>query len=182
MKAHIKHTLFETIMLFSIAFVILCSCIQDSKADSLYVGSWSHHFSEATQPKHKPVEQYPCPPQYRYGCIKVPEPKYKKIEFNETHYLIGYEHSSYSIGYFKNSFGDDSVLIDKQFHVLQFDDIAVIAHIGATYGYRGCNGQDKGNKQVCPELAAEFAYTKYQIQPIITLIPDAVTFGTKWKF
>lgn len=162
MRAHIKHTLFETVMLFSIAFVILCACIQESKADSIHLGAWSYHINPVVGVN------------------------------NERHDLIAYEHNSYVIAVFKNSFGDRTYGVGKEFELFEYNNIKGSVLVGLDYGYKECIAKkqtaeqykyhSRGDAQVCFLAVPSIQYTKYKLQPTISLMGDAVTLGTKWDF
>ena len=82
-----------------------------ANADSVYVGAWSHHFSETPGLK------------------------------NSNHNLIAYEHKGYIAGYLVNSFDDEVYIVGKRFELFEYGNFKSGIYLGATYGYYGCENQ-----------------------------------------
>lgn len=73
-------------------------------------------------------------------------------EYNEQHNLIAVEVNSYMAGYFKNSYGRDTVFLAKEFSKqTSVGEFGVMA--GVMRGYTVCYGDDDTNTDVCPMLA-----------------------------
>lgn len=165
MKSYIKNGL-----LLIIVFALV-SVSYESKADEyVYMGAWSHHFST---PETKVIEGYEPPANHKCWktntCI-IGDDQYIQTDFNENHRLLGYQKNSYLIGYFKNSYDQDTWFIDKTFIIDESSNIQLLASIGAQYGYTSCDFEDKGeSSKLCPKIGFGFAYTKYKLQPVLSL-------------
>ncbi len=129
-------------------------------ADSLYTGAWSEHITGNHQ-------------ENEVGTLDVT---------NSEHNLLAYEKDSYIVGYFKNSFNNDTIVVGKRFELFELGDFKAGVYTGATYGYYSCRGMaDLGaDKKVCPAIVPEISYTKYKLQPTLLMLGGAVAISLKW--
>jgi len=144
----------------SLLSILLVLVSFSSNADSLYTGAWSEHFMGA----------------------KVEEGGAVLSVSNSTHNLLAYEHNNIIIGYFKNSYGTDTVVVGYKFNLLEVGDFKASVYTGVDYGYYSCGGiaaQDASHK-VCLAVVPEISYTKYKLQPTILMLGGAVAFSLKW--
>ncbi len=133
----------------------LCFSVRQAHADSIYLGAWSDHISHQDDVK------------------------------NSQHDLIAYEHNSYIVGYFKNSFNNDTALIGKRFNLFDAGDFNFGVYGGVTYGYKDCGAgrpQPYGAPAVaCFALVPEVSYPAYKVQPSLILIGNAIAITFKVK-
>ena len=141
-------------IILTVLFLIIAN---QSLADGLYTGAWSYHYYKD-------------------------EAEAAGYKINSNQNLIAYERNSYMIGYFKNSFGYDTVIASKYFNLYDNHDIKLGLYAGINYGYRWC-GNDYSHNQdavICPHLIPEFRYTKYKLQPSILLIQYGAALTFRW--
>ncbi len=132
----------------------------ESRADSLYLGGYTQHFSGFPDSAHT-----------------------NKREWVTNNNLIAYEHNGIGVGYFLNSFGQDSVFIEKKMNLFKNGWLDISGNGGAVWGYRGCSAKDEDPQtRLCPNVNLEFAFGQYQLQPVIVLQIKSVTLTTKWVF
>jgi len=99
--------------------------------------------------------------------------------YNESHSLLAVEYRSYMAGYFKNSYGEDSVFAAKRWSWSRGNWEAGIA-VGAVYGYRHCfKGWADRSRRVCPLVSPSLTYTKYAIQPSVLFMGNAVALSVR---
>lgn len=103
-------------------------------------------------------------------------------EYNEQHDLIAYERDRYILGYFKNSYNDDTIFIAKHWYK-DLHDLRVGVYGGVMYGYRDClrGGADRG-KRVCPMIAPAISLRTTQPSPTLFLLGTAVAISVRWDF
>ena len=130
---------------------LLLILTHNSFADGLYTGAWSYHLHQD---------------------------KWREVGWplNQTHNLIAYQHDKYLVGYYKNSFGDDTYMIDIDVYSKQFHDIKFTLYAGASYGYRFCAFEeaDFSERKACPHAFPEFKYTKFKTQPAFLIMPCCI--------
>ncbi len=145
-------------MKIKIALFILTACAlefvsQIAAADALYVGAWSVHIDAAENVN------------------------------NGDHRLLAYERNGYIVGYFKNSFSEDTGFVAKRFELFERGNWKAAVYVGVDYGYNGCEqSKDTGKNSVCPLVVPELAYTKHKTQIVVSLLGNAIAIGPKWEF
>lgn len=104
-----------------------------------------------------------------------------KTDYNEAHRLVAVEHGNTIAGYFKNSFGDDSFFAGSTYS-RQWGYFEGTLMVGAMYGYKGCKGQqEQERKMVCPMAAPAVSYTKYEAEPTLIVLGNAVAISVRWE-
>lgn len=99
--------------------------------------------------------------------------------YNESHSLLAVEYRSYMAGYFRNSYGEDSVFAAKRWSWSHGNWEAGIA-VGAVYGYRHCfKGWADRSRRVCPLVSPSLTYTKYAIQPSVLVMGNAAALSVR---
>lgn len=140
---------------------LLLIIANNSIADGLYTGAWSHHFVKD-------------------------EWEAKGWDMNENHKLIAYQYKKIITGHYYNSFGQSTVLLNVEIASYQFYDIKTTLYGGFTYGYSFCDGDKPKTytdpKKACPDLMPEFKYTKYKLQPALLIIGFGVAGSLYWDF
>lgn len=114
--------------------------------DYIYLGAWSKHIDQDTQ--------------YWDGN-----------KYNESHQLIGYQHNSYMLGHYKNSFNESTFVATKNFEK-KVNDFSFFIAVGATHGYTDCENKKQHygkDPKVCGYYQAGIAYTKHRLQPVFGL-------------
>lgn len=101
---------------------------------------------------------------------------------NETHNILSVEHSGYSVGYFKNSYGNDTGFAVKAWRKPLSDNWEVSASFGITYGYTKCYGEDESGKNICPYGWIGVSYTKYRVVPSVKILPGVIVFSPEIRF
>ena len=101
---------------------------------------------------------------------------------NETHDIISVEHDGYSVGYFKNSYGNDTGFTVKAWRKPLSDNWEGSASFGITYGYTKCYGEDGSGKNICPYGWIGVSYTKYQVVPSVKILPGVIVFSPEIRF
>lgn len=100
-------------------------------------------------------------------------------QFEETHNLAALEYRSYMAGYFRNSYGEDSVFAAKRWS-WDYGNWQVGVAVGAVYGYRSCiKGWDDQSRRVCPMVAPSLVYTEYAVQPSLLVMGKALVFTVR---
>jgi hypothetical protein len=140
-----------------------------SASDYLYLGAWSHHLNQ-DHPKSGTEE---IAPPANHPCWKLNQcvigSKYVEYEYNESHDLIGYQRNGLLVAHYKNSFNQSTVLVANSFES-QYKDLKFILALGATHGYTDCGHYDDGKRaKLCAHYQAGIAYTKYKVEPVISL-------------
>ena len=135
--------------------LLLFSSIPVLADDYIYTGSWSYHFDQ----KDHPIS-------------------------NENHELIGYQHNSWMVGSYKNSWGDQSYIIGREFSIKQYGNFKFSALVGADYGYMSCDTPPEHTEppKWCPAILPTVTYVKYDVQPSLAIMGRALTFQIRWKF
>jgi hypothetical protein len=158
-KSYKTKTTVFTHFLHSVLLMILMAPIA-AKADSLYLGGYTQHFIDFPGSAHT-----------------------NNREWVANNNLIAYESGGIGVGYFLNSFGEDSYFIEKKMSLFKNGWLDVSGNGGAVWGYRGCAANDDDPKtRLCPNVNIEVAFGQYQLQPVIILQMKSVTFTTKWVF
>ena len=94
--------------------------------------------------------------------------------YNESHNLLAVDYKSYVVGYFENSYGEDSFIAAKRWS-WQYGNWEAGVSAGAVYGYRHClKGWTDRNRRTCPLIAPSITYTKYTVQPSLLVMGNAV--------
>jgi hypothetical protein len=162
--------------------MMLAGCIVNAE-EYVYLGGWSHHFSD--HPKSGMTDGYEPPANHqcwRASTCITGEPEYVEYKYNENHHMIGYQKNSYLLAHFKNSFNQNTWVLDKQFTITKKGNFTFLASLGITYGYTDCDFEDKGTKaEFCPHYQAGFAYTKYKIEPVISFGANHVGLAFRLK-
>jgi hypothetical protein len=161
-----KLTFIGWAIILNLFLIILLLFSPVTKADSVYVGMWSKHYQEL----------HDCAKNSRCSAT---------VKANANHDLLMYEHNSYEIGTFKNSFGDRTYLVAKIItsENAKIGDIQIALHAGIVRGYHGCYEGKVYQTTVsnCFYAVAEAAYTKYDIQPALLLFPGGAAITFKYK-
>lgn len=121
------------------------------QADEVYLGGWSKHFLS-------------------------------EDITNETHNLVAYRSDhGYMAGYFKNSYGDDTVFAAVSKELWSRGHWEANLHYGVMVGYDECvmTGRDDA---LCPMILPELSYTKYRVKPTLALMGDALAFTVRVGF
>ncbi|ALY07250.1 hypothetical protein VmeM32_00151 [Vibrio phage vB_VmeM-32] len=107
--------------------------------------------------------------------------KTNDFEYNETHNMKIVQRNNILFGEFTNSFGNrtyvvgyDLVLTNK--HDFQFGLIGGLVH-----GYKN-DAVKSWNYNVMPIVVPYVTYTKYDIQPSVSLMGNAFVFSIKYQF
>lgn len=133
--------------------VILTLTCVFANADTLYTGAWSKHIDD------------------------------DPLVNNNTHALIAYEHRNIVVGYYDNSYSEDTVFTLYQYNVATYGNIDLNVGVGISYGYSKCaySKSDNNPREVCLIAVPEIVYTKYKVQPAILLLGNAVAISIKWE-
>ena len=97
-------------------------------------------------------------------------------------------HNEYSIGYLKNSYGEDSFMATYRVYKHTAKDLVTEVTIGAVKGYDKCYGAFKDNTKkdkvfACPLVVINVTLkTNTVIEPVISLWGDAVVLTGRYKF
>jgi len=131
----------------------------DSRADGIYVGGWSHHFNADKFEEHG-------------------------WDLNENQRFVAVEYNNYLAGHFYNSYGDSTYFAAKYFKAFSFGDLEFGAHVGASYGYKFCAYENSmhDSSQLCAMAGPVVSYTKFAIQPTLIAIKDGFVVTFKWGF
>ncbi len=144
-----------------IVAILIIITANSAIADGLYTGAWSYHFNRE-------------------------EWREKGWELNENNQLIAYKYGKVVAGHFYNSFGDSTAMINIEIANYQFHDIRATLYGGGTYGYSFCDGDQPKTKhdpkKFCASLSPEFKYTKYSLQPSLSIIGKGVAASLFWEF
>lgn len=102
------------------------------------------------------------------------------------HRMVLLEKDSYVVGYFRNSYDEDTFTVGKMF-TKKDKQVNLNLYLGATYGYRESSGcykhqLDKPNndKIVCPAVAIGIDFPEVKTHPSILLLGNALVFGFKY--
>lgn len=156
---------------------LICFFCVSAHADSIYAGSWSKHFKQATK------TELVADPSCTDSPCQTTTTATSQIDLNESNNLIAYEHKHYVIGHMINSFNQSTIFAFKQFSVTTLGDFHLYADLGATYGYRDCHMSNNGdNAKLCPAAGVELIYEKHPIQPVILVTNKAASFSLKFSF
>ena len=101
-------------------------------------------------------------------------------DYNETHNLVAVDVSGVMAGYFKNSYGRDTVFVG--YKVSQaFGDFEAGIMVGAMRGYTDCvDGFTRGaDTKVCPMAVPSVSYTAHRVQPTLMLLGNALAFSVR---
>jgi len=143
----------------TILALLLILATNYATADGLYTGAWSYHF-------HKD--------------------KWREVGWplNQTHNLIAYKKNKYLFGYYKNSFGDDTIMLDREIYSSQYHDVKFTLYAGVSYGYRFCalEEADFSHQKACLHAVPEIRYTKYKLQPAILIMPCCLALSFRHEF
>jgi len=101
---------------------------------------------------------------------------------NETHNIFAVEHNSYSAGYFKNSYGNDTVFVAKTWRKEFFEHIEGSFSLGVNYGYEECFGHGDGTKNVCPHGWIGVSYTKFKVVGSLKFLSGVILFSPEVRF
>lgn len=147
---------------------------------SLYIGAATNHpFSDGYDYQVEDKTKW----QYRDGEWKHPMITERR-EFNESNDLLAIEYKNVFVGYFRNSFDDDTFALGYRFShkIGKHWEASLVA--GATYGYRDCTSSwdQFESKKVCPALSPMLSYTKYKLKPTVAVIGEAVSLTGRVDF
>lgn len=151
-----------------------------SAGDYVYLGSWSHHLNEHPNSGWKTIEPDADHPCWKKNICITGE-QYVEEKFNETHNLIGYQKGGLMVGHFKNSYDKSTVIVTKNF---QHDhkNLGFILAVGVTHGYTDCDEKEKpGTAKICAHYQAGVAYTKYKIEPVLSITGTVVNLSFRRK-
>jgi hypothetical protein len=152
----------QTLSKIMLVLLVIClgwSLSQPPKADGVYVGGWSKHFN---------AEKW--------------EERGWKVNSNQN--FLAVEVDGYIAGHYTNSFGDSTYLAAKYIPIYSGHDIAFGGYLGATHGYKFCDGEARmsDNDRTCGAAIPEIRYTKYQLQPSLLIMKNGVALTFKWEF
>lgn len=190
-----------TVML---AIILLISFVPaDAEAQTknwrVFTGAWSYHPLSKGKTKTLHVqgfyyeklysEKYQ---QWYYDWVyKDYVLESKPVSLNETHNLLAVQYGKYFIGYFKNSYHDDSALVGYNVYHRSYEYFDVDLYVGASYGYRDCftkfettySEYLEKSKKVCPLAVPMITLTANDlVQPYVALFGAAIATGISWKF
>lgn len=100
-------------------------------------------------------------------------------DYNSDHNTVAYEHGGYVLGYFKNSYHQDTVFTSKVFKITEMGYFDLNLHAGLSYGYSKClfvkeDYYIDDPAKVCPAIVPELVYTRYKVQPTLMLMGGLV--------
>jgi hypothetical protein len=127
------------------------------------------------------------PPPASHSCWKtgsciIGSQYYEKHDFNQTHHIIGYQRNNYLLAHFKNSFGQDTWVLDKNFTIAKPGNFEVLAALGISYGYTDCSFKNSGAKaEFCPHYSIGVAYNKFRIEPVVSTGGDYISLAFRIK-
>ncbi len=149
------HPLLAVKPLFCVALFLIFTQVYAPKchADSLYIGAATYHFNR--------------------------NPTYDR---NENNKLIAYQKNKYVVGYFLNSYYQDTVFLQREVASFELYRINISATAGGVYGYHGCDFKNYGDLSVCPYGSIEISIVNAGIQPVLLIGPRSVSISTKWTF
>ena len=110
---------------------------------------------------------------------------------NSMHNTLAITYNKVMVGYFKNSYDNDSFIAGYAFNVKDEKYFTMDLIVAAVRGYDKCYGKftDEENRQgkskieVCPMLAPTFIFkVDYPVKPQLTLFGDALTLSANYKF
>lgn len=146
---------------------------QSFSSEYAYLGGYSTHWGKHPNSTEANLPDGPC---WDPGGPCVEGLRYYDPDFNGNHKLIGYEKNGFMIAHFKNSFYQNTWMIDKKFDLKKYGDFTLLGSIGLTYGYKDCDFENRGSKsEVCPSLQIGIAYTKYKIEPVVSTGGDYIS-------
>ena len=105
-------------------------------------------------------------------------------DYNANHNFIGIEYRGFAFASFTNSYYKKSYLLSYAHYWEVADNIETSLRVGAATGYDGefeCMGS--GLYAVCPVVAAEVSYTKYDlVVPKLSIMPGVVALSFSARF
>lgn len=142
-----------------VLIVLLMTVSFNAFSDGLYLGGWSQHFNTKGD-----------------GSITL----------NESHNIVAVEYNNWLVGYFKNSYNDDSGVVARKYRIMSGNNLSFDVAIGTVYGYRTCERRSTypngSSKKWCPAVVPEISYTKYRVQPSVMVMSSAVVVAIKVGF
>jgi len=108
--------------------------------------------------------------------------------YNERHKLLMLEHDGVVVGYFNNSYDEDSFLAGYKWRAQALDlpvpDLETSVIAAGTYGYRDCiKGWAQDDRRVCGMVAVQLDYTAHErfhpsvvVTPVFVGVTAAVVF------
>ena len=102
------------------------------------------------------------------------------FDYNESHNLVLIERESYVGGYFKNSYGNDSLLAAKRYD-WTYKRINYGFMAGIVYGYEDYQTPLTWNK-LTPALIPYIQYDYEGIKPTVSLMGTAVVLSVEFDF
>lgn len=131
------------------------------KADAVYTGAWSWHkdsFYERAEAYNRQVN-----PNQRLFAIEV---------------------GGYVFGRYDNSIGIETDIFARAFKLGSYENFTFRGLVGASYGYYEC--LDKISKEMkkryCALVIPEILYTKYKIQPSLTVFMEGAAIAIRTEF
>lgn len=141
----------NVIKMIAVMLAVSVSFHSDAAEKYVYFGAWSKHFVAHPQNVEEDATKH-------------------KYEFNENHKLIGFQYGSYMIGKFDNSFNQETYIATKQWVLLNKGNVEFIGSLGLTHGYHGCSQKnDEDEAETCPYASIGVAYTRFKVQPTLSL-------------
>lgn len=143
----------KLLKIYTIGLALIASC-SVTHADSIRLGGWSRHFNNT-------------------------------YDYNETHNTVIYEEEKYgySVGYFYNSYRDDTYFVAKQWRGRLDSNLEWRFSLAAAHGYRSCtlNSAD-GDKRWCLIPYPEVRITAWKLNPSFIFLGNgaALTLGFQW--
>ena len=99
---------------------------------------------------------------------------------NESHDHWAVQYRNVEIGKFNNSFDDEVWYVAYEWH-RDWGDLQGFTKAGVMYGYRDLYS-DTGDRGYLPMLAPGVRYTRWALQPEITLVGGALSLGLSAVF
>ena len=141
----------NAIKMLAVMLAVSVSFTSEAADKYVYFGAWSKHFVAHPQNVEEDATKH-------------------KYEFNENHKLVAFQYGSYMIGRFENSFYQETYIATKQWDLVERGNVKIIGALGLTHGYHGCSQKnDEDDAETCPYGSIGIAYTKYRIQPMLSL-------------
>lgn len=95
-------------------------------------------------------------------------------DHNERHSLIGIEHDDWYLGYYNNSYDDDSFFLLKNYRKLGYGDNVHLGYrVGLITGYKWA--------KVSPALIPAVFFDYDPVSFDINILPSVVSLELKWK-
>lgn len=157
----------------------------DETTTAFYIGSYTKHYSDYYTEKVTTTTCYESKLNFfkalgRMNCST--EKSTIEVEYNKNTNLLAYQHGNYIVGYYKNSYNEDTAFVVRDFRLFSLSDFVFRAEAGINYGYRGCAMTQSQSKTVCPQIDFSVTYEKFKVQPVFTVQLNSTTISQKYVF